>query len=98
MGVDIIRHKVMLSLDRVPALNEAEDGVAVRVIRVWDTVAKSHSFQGLDMVQAGFPLDEVGIERKSAVIVKARDQMPDLAGVGSPIYDEKSRIGMSSPT
>jgi len=75
----------MLPPDRVPALNEAEDGVTVGIVGVRDPVAKDHVFKGLDMVPAGLPFDEVGMEEKPAVIVQARDQMPFDSGIGRPL-------------
>jgi hypothetical protein len=52
----------------------------------------------LDMVPAGLPFDEVGMEEKPAVIVQARDQMPFDPGIGRPlmlgrvVLDELSHI------
>jgi hypothetical protein len=85
LWIDIIRHEIVLPPDRVPALDEAEDGVAVGVVGVRDPIAKDHVFQGLDMVPAGLPFDEVGMEEKPAVIVQARDQMPFDLGIGCPL-------------
>jgi len=82
LGIDIVRHEIMLPPDRVPALDEVEDGVAVGVVGARDPIAKDNVFQGLDMVPAGLPFDEVGMEEKPAVIVQARDQMPFDPGIG----------------
>jgi hypothetical protein len=63
LGIDIVRHEIVLPPDRVPPLYEAKEGVAVGVVGLRDPITKDHVFQGLDMVPAGLPVDEVGIHR-----------------------------------
>jgi hypothetical protein len=84
LGIDVIRPKIMLPPDRIPALDKAENGVAVRVVGIGEAIVQNYVFQGYDMVPAGLSLDEVGIEKQSAVVIKARNQMPFFQGVGRP--------------
>jgi len=37
LGIDIVRHEIVLPPDRVPAQDEAEDGVAVGAVGVRDS-------------------------------------------------------------
>jgi len=68
--------------ERVPALNEPENGVTVGVIGIRGTIAQNHAFQGKDMVPAGLSFNQLRIQELTAVIIKAGDEIPLGCGIG----------------
>jgi len=68
--------------ERVPALNEPENGVTVGVIGIRGTIAQNHAFQGKDMVPAGLSFNQLRIQELTAVIINAGDEIPLGCGIG----------------
>jgi hypothetical protein len=85
LGIDIIGDQIVLSPERVPTLDEPENGVTVGVIGIGGAIAQNHTFQGRDVVPAGLFFNQLGIKHLPAIIIEAGDKIPLLSRIGGPL-------------
>jgi hypothetical protein len=85
LWVHIIGDQIMFSPDGIPALDEAENRVAVGVIGIGSAIAQNHAFQGRDVVPTGLFFNQLGVQQLTAVIIEAGDEIPLVSGIGRPL-------------
>jgi len=78
----IIGDKIMLSPNRIPPLDEMEDRVTVLIISIRDVITQNHVLQGKNMVPAGPPFNQFGVEELTTVIIAAGDEIQFIWGIG----------------
>jgi hypothetical protein len=72
----------MLSPDGIPALDETENRVTVRVIGIRDAISQDHVLQGKNMVPACLPFNQFSVQELTAVIIEVGDEIPFIWGLG----------------
>jgi hypothetical protein len=93
-----IGQEVMLSPERVPSLNEAEDAMGVYIVSVRESKAEDDRLEGQDMGPTGFLFEQSGIKDQSTEIIQGGDEIPFFLGSGCPemirgvVLDQFSRI------
>lgn len=98
LGIDLIGEPVVADMELVPAPDEAEDRMAVDVVRIRIAVAQDEPLHRVDVPPDGLLGDELREEEEATEVIQRRDEVPcDRGGwrpevVGRVVLDQLADV------
>lgn len=76
--------RVVFSPIGVPSWDEAEDGMRIDIVGVWESILKDNGLKSQDKSPSGFFFSQSRIKDQGAIIIQRGNEIPFLLGGGGP--------------